>query len=130
MKIVKTHIGGKDVMLHFNGAAMFELDDEFGQIGKLVEKIDKQNAEGFKATCKAVAILARQAELTRRYFGYEPEEIVTEEAVSLLLNPTEIMNAKAAVMRSIMLGFGREIESEDEEVDVFMMELNQKKTKR
>ena len=128
MKAINVKIGGQDCCLIYNGAAMFEIEDMLNG-ANLFESIRKMNRESCEILCKAVTILAEQGELTRRALGYDPEEIVTVEKVSLLASPMDLNLYRRAVMDAVLLGYGREIENEDD-VDLGLIELEQKKTRK
>jgi len=128
MKAIEMNLAGKKHYLIFNGEAMFAIKDEFGGAKALLEEIEPNTREAFRAICKAIAILAEQGELVRRDLGYSPERIYTAEEFQRLALPEDIINMKKAIPLAITIGFGREVESENEEVDLALAELEQKKT--
>lgn len=119
-------LGGRKYALLFNGYAMFAERDMFGEAGML-ELIQANTAEGFEALCKAVALLAEQGELVRRYEGHEPDELLTLERIRVLATPLDVPALRMAVINAMVKGYGREVE--DEEKDLGLTELEQKKTK-
>jgi hypothetical protein len=129
MKCVKVTISGLELHLLFNGAAMFEIEEQFGSASELLNIIKEDTKEAFAALCDAVFILAEQGELARRYAGYEAGEIPTKEKLGRVAMPNDILDFKIAVPQAITLGYGREIEPENGEVDLVLAELNQKKTR-
>ena len=86
-----------------------------------------QARDGFAAACKAAAILAEQGELARRQMGYTPQPILEEDGVSAALAPADLARLKLAVTSAITLGYGREVEPENDEVDLGLAELNEQK---
>lgn len=129
MKSVKISLGGESYYLTFNGAALFDIEERFGGSTKLLDELNA-GREGFDKLCQATAILAEQGELVRRHFGYEPGSILTEETVKALATPKDIVLLKQAVINAVMQGYGREVTNDQEEVDLGLAELQQKKTKR
>lgn len=129
MKAVKVTIAGTDYFLVLNGSAMFEFDDAFGGTSKYFDQSKGSGREAFGAVCKAVAILAEQGELARRALGYEAGLILTEETVRVCATPMETVTLRNAALKAITAGYGREVES-DEPVDLGLIELEQKKTRK
>lgn len=127
MKAAKITLAGQDYYLAFNGSAMFAFEDEFGGSSAYFEQSKAPGRAGFGAVCKAAAILAEQGELARRALGYDKGLFLTEEAVAGA-TPADTILLRRAVMNAIMAGYGRAVESE-EDVDMGLAELEQKKTK-
>lgn len=127
MKAITIQIGGKERYLAFTGEAMFTVREQYGSAEALLDATKPDTREGFSTLCAAVAILAEQGELARRYFGYAPDEILTAADVQRVTTPADIIPLKLALPRAITLGYGREIEPENNEVDLGLAELNQKK---
>jgi len=130
MKAVKINLAGRTRYLAFTVEAMFQIEEVFGGSGELIEAIKPGTREGFSAACKAAAILAEQGELVRRGLGYDPEPITDAEAIAATTAPSEIAVLKVAIPAALTLGYGREVESDVDEVDLGLAELNtQKKTR-
>lgn len=130
MKAVKINLAGRVRYLAFTGEAMFQMRDKFGGTTKLLEDMKADTREGFSIACGAAAILAEQGELARRHLGYDPEPMVDAETISTTAAPSEIVALKLAIPAAISLGYGREVEPENDEVDLGLAELNtQKKTR-
>jgi len=130
MKAVKINLAGRTRYLAFTVEAMFQIEETFGGSGELIEAIKPGTREGFSAACKAAAILAEQGELVRRGLGYDPEPITDAEAIAATTAPSEIAALKVAIPAALTLGYGREVESDVDEVDLGLAELNgQKKTR-
>lgn len=128
MKTVKITLAGRECYLAFTGEAMFRIRDEYGGVSAALEAIKPDTREGLAAACKAAALLAEQGELARRHMGYDRGPIVDAEAIEATIQPGEIAALKTAIPAAFTLGFGREVKDENEEVDVVLLELNQKKT--
>ena len=128
MKAVKLTLAGKMHYLTYNGEAMFAVQDEFGGAEELLKALEPNDRESFSALCRAAAILAEQGELARRDLGYEPQTIVNADELQRMAMPADILAMKQAIPQAMTLGFGREVESENDEVDLVLAELDQKKT--
>lgn len=129
MKAVKIALAGRTRYLAFTGEAMFQMRDKFGGTTKLLEDMKADTREGFSIACGAAAILAEQGELVRRHFGYDPEPILDAETIAATAAPSEIVALKLSIPAAISLGYGREVEPENDEIDLGLAELNgQKKT--
>ena len=126
MKAVKIELAGRTRYLCFTVEAMFQIQEQFGGPGELMDALKDGGRTGFSAGCKAAAILAEQGELVRRSLGYEPEPIADEDAIAALTAPSSVMKLKLAIPSAISLGYGREVE-DDDEVDRGLAELNAQK---
>lgn len=129
MRVITIKIAGVERYLLFNGAAMFAFRDEFEGPTEVLEAISADTRDGFTTTCKAIALLAEQGELARRFYGYDPVPILTAEEIEGITTPADITAMKLAIPTAIAVGYGREVDTENDEVDIGLMELNQKKTK-
>ena len=130
MKAVKINLAGRVRYLAFTGEAMFQMRDKFGGTSQLLDNMKADTREGFSIACEAAALLAEQGELVRRNFGYDPEPILDASTIAATAAPNEIVAIKLAIPAAISLGYGREVEPENDEVDLGLAELNtQKKTK-
>lgn len=129
MKAVKINLAGRERHLAFTVEAMFQVQEQFGGPGELIDAMQDNGREGFSAACKAAAILAEQGELARRSLGYEAEPMADAAAIAASLQPSGVAAVKLAVSSAMALGFGREVEPENDEVDLGLAELEaQKKT--
>lgn len=130
MKAVKFHLAGRERYLTFTVEAMFQVEEQFGGPSELLDAMQNNGREGFSAACRAAAILAEQGELARRSLGYDPGPMPDEAAIAASIQPGEIAALKLAIPAAMSLGFGREVEPENDEVDLGLAELNaQKKTR-
>jgi len=129
MKAIIYKIGNKTLYLAYNGEAMFAIEELHGGIKELPEKLNNKDRESFKSTCEVAALLAEQGELVRRYYGHEPQDIIAADDLRSIIQPSQIAEMTDAIFRSIALGYGSEIDrGKDDEIDLVLMELNQKKT--
>lgn len=128
MKAVKITLADQEYCLIYNGSAMFEIDELLAG-ENLFEAIQETGKRAFGLICKIIAILSEQGELTRRALGYSPEEMLTEDKAGVLASPVDINVCRKAILNAVMIGYGREIEGK-EDIDVGLLELEQKKTKK
>ena len=130
MKAVKIVLAGQERHLAYTVEAMFQLEELFGGAGEMLDAVMSNGRDGFQAACKAAAVLAEQGELARRHMGYEPSPLLSAENIAATMTPDRLPALKLAVSSAVSLGFGREIEPENDEVDMGLAELNdQKKTR-
>lgn len=128
MRAVKIELAGRERCLCFTVEAMFRIEEEFGGTRNLIELIADNSREGLSALCAAAAILAEQGELARRQMGYESEPMIDAAAVSAsIVHPVDLARLRGAVINAITLGYGREVEPENDEVDLGLAELDEQK---
>lgn len=127
MKTLEYQFNGQTYHLCLNGAALFDIYEKFGSKGFVTDHIKGTGKKSFSATCWMLSKLAEQGELVRRYQGYPHGKFPTEQMFHTMLHPMQVAGAKDAIRDAVALGFAREEEEEDPEVDVGLVEL-QKKT--
>ena len=129
MRAVKIILAGRERHLCLTVEAMACIEERFGSINALIDLLPDRSRTGVSAACGAAAILAEQGELARRALGYDPAPMADEAAILATLSPKEAVDLSLAIPAAISLGFGREVEPENNEVDLGLAELNaQKKT--
>jgi hypothetical protein len=130
MKAAIFKLGERVLHLAYNGAAMFSIEESHGGIKDLAGTLDGRVSKGYDATCEVAALLAEQGELVRRYYGHDPLPVVKADEIKLMLQPSRVAELAGAIFSAIELGYGRELdEGSDDEVDIGLMELAQKKTR-
>lgn len=127
MKAIKLEFGENTYHLVFNGMAMFDFDDKYGGATKLFDIVQKPGKNSFAALCESVATLAEQGELVRRNMGYDHGKIPSVDEIKAIATPLDAINMRVALLRAVTVGYGREIENNDE-IDLGLVELSQKKT--
>lgn len=132
MKMTTYTLQGKTYYLCLNAAALFTIYDRFPEAKGVLEPLSASGKRGFEATCAFLAILSTHGELVRRFEGYDKGEVLTEGQLLVSLSPMDMVEARAAIQRAVALGFGREVEDEDNQhedgaVDLGLQELNAKK---
>lgn len=132
MKTTTFTLQGKTYYLCLNAAALFAIYDRFPEAKSVLEPMGAQGKAGLDATCAILAILSTHGELVRRFEGYDKGEMPNEGYFREMLSPMALVEARAAIRRAAALGFGREVEDEenrheDGAVDLGLEELNEKK---
>lgn len=127
MKTMDINLHGKELRLCYNGAAMFDLWDIFGQEKPILEHIEPNTKSGFNATCVMLAKLAEQGELVRRYQGFEPQAMPNIRELMAVLSPADVLAAKRFVSAAIAEGLKMEAQIRRSETDLGLVELEQSK---
>ncbi|MEG1491655.1 MAG: hypothetical protein RR394_05320 [Oscillospiraceae bacterium] len=125
MKYSKLELNGIIYPLIFNGNAKFELEELYD--GEFIEKMNPMNKDGFSVLAHAVAIMSQQAELCRKYEGYDCGKVLSSEEIELLTLPNAIPSIYTAAVGCVLNGMGISSEGEDDCVDLGLEELNKKK---
>jgi len=127
MKVTIQKVSKHTLYLAFDGEAMFIVDEKYGSVKNLMEKLLQTDRESLTTTCEVAAMFAERGELARRYYGYDPSKIIEADDIKRTIQPAQIVELKDSVIKAIELGFGREIENEEKEVDLGLLELNEQK---
>ena len=125
MKLTPFPFNGTTYYLLLNGAALFNIYDQYGSEGSVFDPIRGGGSAGFAAVCWYLAELIEQGELYRRRQGHDRRSIPTAETFAIELSALDVPRAKAAIQDAILAGFSRE-EAEKREVDVGLLELEKK----
>lgn len=125
MKFIKHDFDNNTYYLCFNGAAMFEINDLLGE-RQIVDLLTDNTVQGYRLTCKVLSILSEQGEAARRYLGYDVQKPLTVDEILSIASPADVLLMKNAIMKAVAIGYGKEI-NEDDEIDTGLIEL-QKKT--
>ena len=125
MKSIKINLAGRDYYLALTAEARFTLNDLCGE-KSILELTQPDTRESADYLCKAVAVLTEQGELARRYMGYDKSNYLPAETINAILTPKDMLDLKADLAHAIMLGYGREIEAGEKEVDLVLQELEKK----
>lgn len=121
-------IAGKERQLNYSIEVMFNMREKFGSLDHAFDVLGGDDIEAFEAVRWFAVAMANDAELCRRDAGYDPQPMVSEDDISLRIQPLEFAQLRDAVIDAITLGYKRELVNEDEEVDVGLEELRSKKT--
>ncbi len=127
MKLIPFELDKQEYHLLFNGAALFDVYDQFGDEGSVLDHINGNSRDAFDAVCWYLKELAAQGELYRRYLGYDKLAIPTTELFAVFLSPLDVTRARMAIQAAISAGFGREEAPEEpERVDKSLAEFEKK----
>ena len=127
MKTVEFELAGRTYHLMLNGAALFDAYDRFGDKGDLLDRIVGADRASFDNTVWLLVKLCQQGEVWNRHNGADPQPMLSAEAAAVLMGPMDVIRARAAIRAAYAAGFERDNPSEEEEIDVGLLEL-QKKT--
>jgi|AGTN01.1.fsa_nt_gi hypothetical protein len=127
MKAVKVNFAGQDFYMAMTAEAMFEIKDAFGETSILFEKIQPETKEARECLYQAVEILMRSAELARRDMGYAKGLCLSASELRTMASVDEISMLMIAVLDAIELGYNREIQDPEKEVDLVLQELEKKR---
>lgn len=119
-------VGGKFRPLNFSMDVMFDAAEKYGSISHLLEILDKETRESVEAVSWLLLRMANDAELVRRAEGYDHSPMLTEDDVKIK-KPVYYQIYKAAVIEAIDIAYTREVEDPKQEIDLGLMELNEKK---
>jgi len=126
-------IGEREYGLLFNGAAMFEIAERFGN--KEVSKIIfASGRDGLSNLAAVISIMSKQYIAYQEYMGQTPGEAIEEDAAlaalfSPAMLPCDYNEARRVVIQAVTAGFKRQVEEEDE-TDLVLREIEKKSTKK
>ncbi|WP_434310479.1 hypothetical protein [Hominifimenecus sp. rT4P-3] len=126
-KFTEVTFSGKTYRLAYTAKAMFEISD-FAKDKEIMEILMDHTKEGFSLFCQTAEAMSQAAEELRRYESGQEGAVLTAKEIQMMARPVDLLNLKGAMTKAIAYGFGREIQEENDEVDVGLAEL-QKKTK-
>ena len=126
MKALKTKIGNCEYFLIYNAEAFFSLQDVLGETN-IFEALEAPGRVGYDNLVKVAATLAEEGELTRRYYGYDKNEIPTEDFIRYSTGVLELPALRRDVQYSIFLGLEQKIDDPDKEIDLVLQEIEKKK---
>ena len=129
MKHIDFEFNDRTYALSFTAEALFTVYDKFGYTADILgtTKVLEPTVEGWKNLCWLAALMASQGELPRRNRGEDPQPMLTVEEVQRTACPMDVIRMRAAIREAYFKGFERETASEEEEIDLGLLEL-QKKT--
>lgn len=128
-RTITADICGAVRTLNYSVEAMFDMTEKYGNIQAALEYIAMNTKEGFETVRWFAVKMANDGELCRREAGYDHTAMLKEEDITMRMKPMEYEAIRSAVVDAITLGYRRELDISDEEVDLGLLELEQKKTK-
>lgn len=127
MRLIPFTLNGTDYHLLLNGAALFDIYDQFGYEGSVADHIKGKDREGFENICWYLEELATQGELFRREQGFDKGPVPSAKSFMVALSPLDVPRARTALQDAIYAGFSMEEGNPPKEIDKGLLEL-QKKT--
>lgn len=121
-------LSGNKFYLHYSMAVLFDVVEKFGGIQTALEAMETNDKAAFETVRWFAVRMANDAELCRRAMGYDKSKIISEDDLTALVSPFEFSQIYEAVVTAIEKGYARNAENDDEEVDLGLAELNEKKT--
>lgn len=109
-RIVEIDIGGKKYPLNFSLAVANYVDDEFGGLDAVAQKLQESRSESCKLNAKLAAKMIEQG---AEYFSLtsgEKREIIGEQEILTLVSLADYTNLADAVATAINKGVVREVE--------------------
>lgn len=126
MKLTPFELNGTTYQLLLNGAALFDIYDQFGTDISVLDPIKDKGREGFEAVCWYLEVLATQGELYRRREGLDAGPIPAADMFEVYLSPLDVPRARTAIQEAIAAGFAREEAEKPKEIDVGLLEIEKK----
>lgn len=126
MKLTPFEFQGRTYHLLLNGAALFDIYDQFGTEGSILDPIKGNGREAFESICWYLEELIAQGELYRMRQGYERVDIPASSMFMAELSPLDVPAARTAIQAAIYAGFTREEEGPQKEIDKGLLELEKK----
>ncbi len=117
---------GKKIYLAYTVNAMFRINDMLEDGEQIMELIDGKGDDGFRRFCKVVSIMAGCGAQARESEGFPRPEMPQEDELYYGMQPAEYMKLKREAVNAILLGYGREVIDEEEEVDLELAEMEKK----
>lgn len=127
MKYGTLTLEGAEYFLICNGEARFLIEDQFGT--DWLTFMTPDNRDGFYLLSSVIEIMSQQAQLCRKYEGYEPTPAITAQQIRVMALPVDMPGIYGAALNIISQGMGMSIAEaqEDEDIDLGLLELNKKK---
>lgn len=117
-------LGKKTYSLLYTADAYFEINETAGE--DFMDKLLSQSRLSWDTAISCFAIMAREGELTRRWRGMAPEELVSEEELRRILMPADIPKIKKAVIEAVCMGLHVSGENGAGPRDLGLMEYEKK----
>ena len=125
-KMCLAPVAGKNRPLLFSMDVMFDAAEKFGSMSECFDALDKEDRAGAEAVCWMMTRMVNAGEIHRREAGGDPDRLFGNGEITIR-NPGWYQIYKHAVLKAIELGYAREVEDPDEEVDLVLQEIKAKK---
>lgn len=117
---------GHEISLAYTVNAMFQTNDLLKDDEQIMDLLDEHSCDGFERFCEAVSILSRCGKQVRESEGLPGTAVPEPEELIACMQPMEYLEIKRAAMDAILLGYGREVVNENEEIDLELANLEKK----
>lgn len=125
-RYITTKFKGKEICLAYTVNAMFQTNDLLKDDEQIMDLLDDNSSNGFERFCKVISILARCGNQVRESEGLPGTSVPAEDELCTCMKPLEYLEIKRAAMDAILLGYGREVVDENEEIDLELKKLEKK----
>ena len=119
-------INNKIYPLHYSIEVMFAVNEKYGSIQNALEILERDGRDSFDMLRYLTVAMQNDAELCRRAEGYDHAPMLEEKEISIRMKPAAYLALKMAVSQAVSAGYKQEKKSEDEEVDLGLLELSKK----
>lgn len=119
-------INNKVYPLHYSIEVMFAVNEKYGSIQNALEILERDGRDSFDMLRYLAVAMQNDAELCRRAEGYDHAPMLEEKEISIRMKPAAYLALKMAVSQAVSAGYKQEQKSEDEEVDLGLLELSKK----
>lgn len=126
-RLVEVVIRGETRYLNYSIEVMFRVIEKYGSAQKMLEALLTPGVEAFETVRWLAALMANDGELCRREAGFEKNPMLSVKDISPRMKPWEYERLHKAVSEAVSLGYQREVEDDDTEIDLGLEELNKKK---
>lgn len=125
-RYTKVKYKGQEVCLAYTVGAMFQTNDLLNENEQAMDLMNGNNVEDFERFCKTVSILAMCGKQVREFEGLPATATPDEKELMACMQPMEYLEIRKEAMKAIVLGFGREVVDENEEIDLELANLEKK----
>lgn len=128
-RMIEADYGGQTYYLHYSVAVMFDVIEKYGSAQLLLDRIDRNDADGFSSVAWAFVRMTQEGELMRRGEGHPAADMLGYDDITIYrLKPYEYIEMHRSVVEAITLGYVRDTKRKDEDIDIGLAELREKKT--
>ena len=127
MKTVIFTLHGRKYGLYYNGMAMFEIQDRFGDTSVIFDVAHGRSREKFEKLCVLLEIMSVQYAKAMDKAGYGKFETLKASYIESIAAVRDVTVLQDMVIEAVSRGLEQEETDESEEIDLGLIEF-QKKT--
>lgn len=101
---------GQEYHLALSAAILFDCYDRYGAADTVLDRITGESRESLEDTLWVLGKLSEQGAAVRRLRGMDPGPVLTEQEARLMLDPLDLIRARAAIRDAWAIGFHRDIQ--------------------